>query len=77
MVQCSHIFDLFILSVLPLQQRGTNWAPQALKVCLEMGILKRVKIRGCMALGDAKDGALKEISGRCSDIQRNTETLNL
>lgn len=33
-----------------------------------MGILRREKIKGCLAVGDVKDGAIKEISGNCVDI---------
>lgn len=31
---------------------------------MEMGISRRVKIKGCEAVGDVKDGAAKEISGK-------------
>lgn len=58
---------------LRFQPRGSNWIPQALKVCLEMGILKRIKIKGSEAVGIERDDAWKAISDNvCATGQMKT-----
>lgn len=49
--------------MLPFQPRGTNWLPDALKALLQVGILRREKIRGCEAVGDVRNETHKELSG--------------